>query len=41
MPSNPTLYLIDDDVAVSRALEAVGQMLRLPVLAFSSAEPSA
>ena len=38
MPSNPTLYLIDDDVAVSRALEAVGQMLRLPVLSFSSAE---
>ena len=38
MTSNPTLYLIDDDVAVSRALEAVGQMLRLPVLSFSSAE---
>ena len=33
-----TLYLIDDDAAVSRALEAVGNFLRLPVLAFSSAE---
>ncbi len=37
MPS-PTLYLIDDDAAVSRALEAVGGWLRLPVLTFSSAE---
>ena len=36
--TTPTLYLIDDDAAVSRALEAVGQMLRLPVLSFSSAE---
>ncbi len=36
--SSPTLYLIDDDVAVSRALEAVGNLLRLPVLSFSSAE---
>jgi FixJ family two-component response regulator len=36
--TTPTLYLIDDDVAVSRALEAVGQLLRLPVLCFSSAE---
>lgn len=38
MTPTPTLYLIDDDVAVSRALEAVGQWLRLPVLSFSSAE---
>lgn len=38
MTPTPTLYLIDDDVAVSRALEAVGQWLRLPVLTFSSAE---
>ena len=37
MPT-PTLYLIDDDAAVSRALEAVGNFLRVPVLAFSSAE---
>lgn len=37
MPA-PTIYLIDDDLAVSRALEAVGAMLRLPVLVFSSAE---
>ena len=37
MPT-PTLYLIDDDAAVSRALEAVGNWLRLPVLTFSSAE---
>lgn len=36
--STPTLYLIDDDEAVSKALEAVGQWLRLPVLVFSSAE---
>jgi FixJ family two-component response regulator len=36
--SSPTLYLIDDDLAVSRALEAVGELLRLPVLAFHSAE---
>ena len=37
MPT-PTLYLIDDDMAVSRALEAVGNWLHLPVLTFSSAE---
>lgn len=37
MPT-PTLYLIDDDAAVSRALEAVGELLRMPVLSFSSAE---
>lgn len=37
MPT-PTLYLIDDDAAVSRALEAVGEWLRMPVLSFSSAE---
>ncbi len=37
MPA-PTLYLIDDDRAVTYALEAVGNLLRLPVLAFSSAE---
>lgn len=34
----PTLYLIDDDRAVSHALEAVGNLLHLPVLTFSSAE---
>lgn len=33
-----TLYLIDDDDAVSRALEVVGEWLRLPVLRFASAE---
>ncbi|TXT37577.1 MAG: LuxR family transcriptional regulator [Planctomycetota bacterium] len=37
MPTS-TLYLIDDDAAVSRALEAVGDWLRMPVLSFSSAE---
>ena len=37
MPT-PTLYLIDDDRAVTYALEAVGNLLRLPVLTFSSAE---
>lgn len=36
--STPTLYLIDDDAAVSRALEAVGDWLRMPVLSFSSGE---
>lgn len=34
----PTIYLIDDDRAVTYALEAVGNLLRLPVLTFSSAE---
>lgn len=34
----PTLYLIDDDAAVSRAIEVVGEWLHLPVLTFSSAE---
>lgn len=38
MMPTPTLYLIDDDAAVSRALEAVGDWLRMPVLSFSSAE---
>ncbi len=37
MPA-PTIYLIDDDRAVTYALEAVGNLLRLPVLTFSSAE---
>ncbi len=37
MPT-PTLYLIDDDEAVSRALEVVGELLHLPVLRFASAE---
>lgn len=37
MPT-PTLYLIDDDEAVGRALEVVGEWLRLPVLRFASAE---
>lgn len=37
MPT-PTLYLIDDDLAVSHALEAVGNLLGLPVMTFSSAE---
>ncbi len=32
------IFLIDDDPAVSRALEAVGQLMKLPVRAFSSAE---
>ncbi len=34
----PTIFLIDDDPAVSRALEAVGELMNLPVRAFSSAE---
>lgn len=36
--TTPTIYLIDDDRAVTYALEAVGNLLRLPVLTFSSAE---
>ena len=32
------IFLIDDDPAVSRALEAVGQLMNLPVRVFSSAE---
>lgn len=37
MPT-PTLYLIDDDDAISRAMQSVGELLRLPVLRFASAE---
>lgn len=33
-----TLYVIDDDEAISRAMQSVGELLRLPVLRFSSAE---
>ena len=32
------LFLIDDDPAIARAFEAVGELLKLPVLVFSSAE---
>lgn len=37
MPTQ-TLYVIDDDEAISRAMQSVGEWLRLPVLRFSSAE---
>ncbi len=36
--SNPTILLVDDDAAVIRALESVGEWMKLPVRAFSSAE---
>ncbi|MBC7818629.1 MAG: response regulator transcription factor [Planctomycetaceae bacterium] len=38
MNNRPTIFLVDDDPAISRALESVGQLLGLPVLSFSSAE---
>lgn len=38
MNSRPTLFLVDDDPAISRALASAGQLLGLPVLSFSSAE---
>ncbi len=34
----PTILVVDDDPAVSRALTSVGQLLDLPVRSFSSAE---
>ena len=34
----PTVFLVDDDAAMSRALASAGQLLGLPVLSFSSAE---
>ena len=37
MDLTPTLFVVDDDPAVSRALDSVGQLLGLPVVAFSSA----
>lgn len=38
MTNRPTLFLVDDDPAISRALASAGQLLGLPVLSFSSAE---
>ena len=38
MKSRPTVFLVDDDPAISRALASAGQLLGLPVLSFSSAE---
>ncbi len=32
----PTIFVVDDDPAVSRALQSVGQLLDLPVLSFPS-----
>ena len=37
MTNRPTLFLVDDDPAISRALASAGQLLGLPVLSFSSA----
>src|SRR3569832_1214503 len=37
MPT-PTLYLIDDDDAISRAMQSVGELLHLLVLRFASVE---
>lgn len=36
--SGPTLFLVDDDEAIQRAMQAVGEMLQVPVRTFSSAE---
>ena len=36
--SLPTIFVVDDDPAVSRALNSVGQLLDLPVKSFSSAD---
>ena len=33
-----TIYVVDDDPGVSRAIESVGQLLDLPVSSFSSAD---
>jgi FixJ family two-component response regulator len=33
----PTVYVVDDDAAVSRALESAGRLLGYPVRAFASA----
>lgn len=38
MKPQPTVFLVDDDPAISRALASAGQLLNLPVLSFSSAE---
>lgn len=38
MKPQPTVFLVDDDPAISRALASAGQLLGLPVLSFSSAE---
>jgi FixJ family two-component response regulator len=38
MMTNPTVYLVDDDAAVARAITSLGSMMQLPVLAFTSAE---
>lgn len=37
MAAKPTIYVVDDDPAVSRALASVGQLLELPVASFGSA----
>ncbi len=38
MKPQPTVFLVDDDPAISRALASAGKLLSLPVLSFSSAE---
>ncbi|MFM9965880.1 MAG: response regulator transcription factor [Planctomycetaceae bacterium] len=38
MKPQPTVFLVDDDPAISRALASAGQLLNLPVLSFSSAD---
>ena len=38
MKPQPTVFLVDDDPGISRALASAGQLLNLPVLSFSSAE---
>ncbi len=38
MTPQPTVFLVDDDPAICRALASAGQLLNLPVLSFSSAE---
>ncbi len=37
MTTEPTIFVVDDDPAVSRALASAGKLLGLPVLAFASA----
>ena len=38
MTQSSTIYVVDDDPAVSRAMVSVGHLLDLPVLSFPSAE---
>lgn len=37
MSAEPTIFVVDDDAAVARALESAGRLLGRPVLAFKSA----